>query len=202
MRVFTVIFCTVILIFIGISMILFSLALTFNFLQIESISKIISYIHSDVNIRLILGGSGLALILISISFAQVILGRFQREKTIAFSTASGEVTIALSAIEDLLKHFIFIMPEIKELKPDVIAGKKGILVNLRVVLKSEANLPELTARLQEMTRSKIQEVLGVEEEIIIRIHIAKIISRDEKDKKRREFEKEETAIPFGGYGRA
>ncbi|MFH1397457.1 MAG: alkaline shock response membrane anchor protein AmaP [Candidatus Omnitrophota bacterium] len=202
MRILTVIFYTVILIFIGISMVLFSLALTFNFLDIEGVSKIISYIHSDMNIRLILGGSGLALILISISFAQVILGRFQREKTIAFSTASGEVTIALSAIEDLLKHFIYIMPEIKELKPDVIAGKKGILVNLRIVLKSEANLPDLTARLQEMTKSKIQEVLGVEEEIITRIHIAKIISHDDKDKKRREPEKEETAIPFGGYGRA
>ncbi len=202
MRVFTVIFYTVILILIGISMILFSLALTFNFLQIESISKIIGYIHSNLNIRLILGGSGLTLILISISFAQVILGRFQREKTIAFSTASGEVTIALSAIEDLLKHFIYFLPEIKELKPDVIAGKRGILVKLRVVLKSEANLPELTAHLQEMTKSKIQEVLGVEEEIITRIHIAKIISHDEKDKKRREFEKEDNAVPFGGYGRA
>ncbi|MBU0502905.1 MAG: alkaline shock response membrane anchor protein AmaP [Candidatus Omnitrophota bacterium] len=202
MRVFTVVFYTIVLILIGISMVLFSLALTFNFLDIESISKILGYIHSNMNIRIILGGSGLALVLISISFAQVVLGRFQREKTIAFSTASGEVTIALSAIEDLLKHFIFILPEIKELKPDVIAGKKGILVNLRVVLKSEANLPELTARLQEMTRSKIQEVLGVEEEIITRIHIAKIISRDEKDKKRKELEKEETTIPFGGYGRA
>lgn len=201
MRVFTVIFYTAILILIGLSMMLFSLALTFNILKPESISNMISYLHSNMNIRIILGGSGLALILISISFAQVILGRFQREKTIAFSTASGEVTIALSAIEDLLKHFIYILPEIKELKPDVIAGKKGIVVNLRVVLKSEASLPELTARLQEMTRSKIQEVLGVEEEIITRIHIAKIISHDEKDKKRKEFEKEETTIPFGGYGR-
>jgi hypothetical protein len=140
--------------------------------------------------------------MISFSFAQLILSRFQREKTIAFTTASGEVTIALSAIEDLIKHFVVIIPEIKELSPDVIATRKGsIVVNLKVVLRSEANLPELTARLQEITKSKIQEVLGIEEQIIIRIHISKIISREEKERKRKELEKEEPTIPYGGYGR-
>jgi hypothetical protein len=55
--------------------------------------------------------------------------------------------------------------------------------------------------LQEITKSKIQEVLGVEEQIIIRIHISKIISREEKERKRKELDKEEPTIPFGGYGR-
>jgi uncharacterized alkaline shock family protein YloU len=72
---------------------------------------------------------------------------------------------------------------------------------LRVVLRSEANIPELTARLQDITKSKIQEVLGVEEPIFIKIHIVKIASVDEKDRKRRDLGKDEPAIPFGGYGR-
>jgi hypothetical protein len=149
------------------------------------------------------GLTGLLLILISFSFAQLILGRFQREKTIAFTTSSGEVTIALSAVEDLIRRLAGIMPEIKELRPDVIATKKGILVDLRVVLKSEANIPELTSRLQDITRSKIQDVLGIEEQIVIRIHVTKIISIEERDRKRREIEKEEQpTIPFSGYGRA
>ena len=147
----------------------------------------------------LLSGFGVLLILISFSFAQLILGRFQREKTIAFATAAGEVTIALSAVEDLIKRLAGIIPEIRELRPDVIATKKGILVDLRVVLKSEANIPELTARLQEITRSKIQEVLGLEEQIITRIHVAKIITVEEK--KRREIDKQEPNIPFGTYGR-
>jgi uncharacterized alkaline shock family protein YloU len=145
------------------------------------------------------------LILISFSFAQLILGRFQRERTIAFTTSSGEVTIALSAVEDLIKRLGRIIPEIKELRPDVIANKKGIMVDLRVTLGSEANIPELTSRLQEITRSKIQEVLGIEEQIIIRIHVAKIIPVEEKERKRKEQEKEEstssTIPPFSGYGR-
>jgi hypothetical protein len=201
MRIFSVLgvlFYAGILILIGIGLIVFS----FNLFQPDEINSFINYVSATFNARLIVGLSGLMLVLISFSFAQLILGRFQREKTIAFTTASGEVTIALSAVEDLIKHLVFVIPEIKELRPDVIATKKGIVVALKVVLKSGASIPDVTARLQDITRSKIQEALGLEEDIIIRIHIIKIISKEEKDRKRKELiEKDEPNIPFGGYGR-
>ncbi len=198
MRLFTVLgilFYAVVLIMIGVVLIVFA----FNLLQPQDINNSLAYLQHNLNARIILGLSGLLLILISFSFAQLILGRFQRERTIAFATASGEVTIALSAVEDLIKRLAGVIPEIKELRPDVIASKKGILVDLRVILRSEANIPELTSRLQEITKSKIQEVLGLEEQIIVKIHVVKIISAEEK--KRRESIKEEPPIPFGGYGR-
>ena len=205
MRALGVIFYAAILILIGVALIFFAIAFSINKFQpqsIEYISNFLTYIQSSLYARVIFFLSGILLILISFSFAQLILGRFQREKTIAFATSTGEVTIALSAVEDLIKRLAGIIPEIKELRPDVIATKKGIVVDIRVVLRSEANIPELTARLQEITKSKIQEVLGLEEQIIIKIHVAKIVSIEEKDKKRREVEKEEPKIPFGGYGRA
>jgi hypothetical protein len=170
-------------------------------LQPQDINNLIIYAQGNPHSRIIVALSGLLLILISFSFAQLILGRFQREKTIAFTTSSGEVTIALSAVEDLIRRLAGIIPEIKELRPDVIATKKGIIVDIRVVLRSEANIPELTGRLQDIAKSKIQEVLGVEEQIIIKIHVTKIISTEEKDKKRKEIEKQEPTIPFSGYGR-
>ena len=200
MRIFTVLgilFYAVVLILIGMILIVFSV----NFLQPQDINNLLAYIQYNINSRIIVGLSGLLLIVISFSFAQLILGRFQRERTIAFTTASGEVTIALSAVEDLIKRLAGVLPEIKELRPDVIATKKGIIVDIRVVLKSEANIPDLTARLQEITRSKIQEILGLEEQIIIKIHVVKIISIHDTDKKRKESEKEEPTIPFSGYGR-
>ncbi|MFH0913171.1 MAG: alkaline shock response membrane anchor protein AmaP [Candidatus Omnitrophota bacterium] len=201
MRIFTVLgifFYAVVLILIGVVMISFSL----NLLQPQDINNLLSNIQYNLNSRIMVGLSGVLLILISFSFAQLILGRFQREKTIAFATSSGEVTIALSAVEDLIKRVTGIIPEIKELRPDVIATKKGIIVDIRVILKSEANIPDLTSRLQEIIRSKIQEILGIEEQIIIRIHVAKITSGHESDKKRKEIEKEEPPIPFSGYGRS
>ncbi len=179
MRVLGVIFYAAILILIGVALIFFAIAFSINKFQpqsIEYINNFLSYIQSSLYARVIFFLSGILLILISFSFAQLILGRFQREKTIAFATSTGEVTIALSAVEDLIKRLAGIIPEIKELRPDVIATKKGIVVDIRVVLRSEANIPELTARLQEITKSKIQEVLGLEEQIIIKIHVAKIVS--------------------------
>ena len=201
MRIFTVLgilFYAVVLILIGMILIIFSV----NLLQPQDINNLLAYIQYSINSRIIVGLSGLLLIVISFSFAQLILGRFQRERTIAFTTASGEVTIALSAVEDLIKRLAGVIPEIKELRPGVIATKKGIIVDIRVVLKSEANIPDLTSRLQEITRSKIQEILGLEEQIIIKIHVVKIISIHDTDRKRKELEKEEPTIPFSGYGRA
>jgi len=205
MRTMGILFYTAVLVFIGLLTIFFSVLFSVPAMQAQSIKYIndlLFIIQNNLNYRIIIGLSGLLLIVISFSFAQLILSRFQREKTIAFHSPSGDVTIALSAIEDLIRHFILIIPEIKELKPDVIVNRKGsIIVNLRVVLKSEANIPELTSHLQEITKSKIQEVLGVEEQIVIRIHIAKIFSREEKERRKKEAEKDESAIPFGGYGR-
>ena len=198
MRIFTVLgifFYAVMIILAGVILIAFSL----NLLQPQYMNNLFEYLRSSQNFRMISGLSGLLLILLSVSFARLILGRLQREKTIAFDTASGEVTIALSAVEDLIRRLTGVIPEIKELRPDVIATKNGISVDLRVILKKEANIPELTARLQDITKAKIQEVLGIEEQITVKIHIAKIAATE--DKKKKETEKEEPSVPFRGYGR-
>lgn len=199
MRFFTVlgiVFYSVVIMVIGLALIVFAL----NLLLPVDINSLLIFAQSSHNSRLVIGLSGLLLILISFSFAQVILGKFQREKTIAFATSVGQVTISLSAVEDLIRRLAGIIPEVKELRPNVVANKKGIIVEMRVVLRSEANIPELTSRLQDITKSKIQEVLGVDEQIIIRIHVAKI-AHDEKDNRRKkDFEKEErSTIPFSGY---
>ncbi|MDD5561295.1 MAG: alkaline shock response membrane anchor protein AmaP [Candidatus Omnitrophica bacterium] len=201
MKFFTVLgimFYAVIIIVIGLTFIVFSL----NMVMPQDINSLLIYAQSSPNSRLIIGLSGVLLILISFSFAQIILGRFQREKTIAFTTSSGQVTISLSAVEDLIRRLAGVIPEVKELRPNVVANKKGIIVDMRIILRSEANIPELTSRLQDITKSKIQEILGLEEQVIIKIHVAKI-SHDEKDsRKKRDFDKEDSsAIPFSGYGR-
>lgn len=201
MRFFTVlgiIFYTTVLFLIAGALIIFSL----NWLPAQDITNLLEYVQFNPNSRIIIGLAGILLILISMSFAQLILGRLQREKTIAFNNPSGQVTISLTAVEDLIKRITASISEIKEVRPDVIAGKRGIEVNLRVILKSEANIPELTSQLQEMIRSKVQEILGIEEQILIRVHVAKIVSFEEREKKKKEIEKkEEPTIPFSGYGR-
>ena len=205
MRTLGIFFYTSVLVFIGITLLAFTVALSFRQLEphaIKYINDFLNYFQGSINARLIAGISGVLLIFISFSLAQLILARFQREKNIAFTTPSGQVTIALAAIEDLIARLAAMIPEIRELKPNVEANKKGnIIVDIRAVLRTEANIPELTSRLQEITRSKIQEVVGLDEQIIIRIHIAKIMPGEEKQGKYKETDKPTKAIPFGGYGK-
>ena len=70
-----------------------------------------------------------------------------------------------------------------------------------MILRSEANIPELTNRLQEMAKVKIQEVLGIEDEIIIKIHVAKIISKEDRERRNKNQQQPESVVPFSGYGR-
>lgn len=201
MRFFTVlgiIFYAAVIIVIGLALVVFSL----NLLLPQDINSLLIFAQSSRNSRIAIGLSGALLILISYSFAQIILGKFQRERTIAFATSSGQVTISLSAVEDLIRRLAVIIPEVKELRPNVVANKKGIIVDMRVVLRSEANIPELTSRLQDIAKSKIQEVLGLEEQIIIKIHVAKIVHDEKDNRKKKDSDKDDySTIPFSGYGR-
>jgi uncharacterized alkaline shock family protein YloU len=204
MRVLGVIFYAGILIIIGLALIVFSVMFTFVKFQPEAVDYInngLTFIQNSPTAKIAIGLSGIMIVLISVSFAQLILGRFHREKNIAFATPSGQVTIALSAIEDVLRRLSTAIPEIKDLRADVRALKKDtIIADLRAVLRSESNIPEATGRLQDMARSKIQEVLGIEGEIIVKVHIVKIDSREEREKIRKGIQ--EPAMPYSGYGKA
>jgi len=184
-----VFFYTIILFLIGGILIAFSL----NLLGVQDMYKLVEFIQLGMNSKLIMGLTGSLLILISIFFAQLILGKMEKERTIAFNTPTGQVTIALSAVEDLIKRLTQNFVEIREMRPNVIANKRGVEVNLRVVLQSEVNIPDLTSQLQETIKSKIQAMLGIEEEITVKVHVAKIVSYGERKK---DSSTEETLPPF------
>lgn len=171
-------------------------------IQPSDIITILQATGSDMQSRQILFAAGVLFIIIHIIFVTQIIGKWQRERTIAFKLASGVVTIALSAVEDLIRKASLLIPEIKDLKPNIIAGKKNnIEVNIRLTLKSETNIPELTSKLQDIIKSKMSE-LGIDAEISARIHVAKIAAHDEKKDRASEHgrEQEKTpSVPFGGY---
>lgn len=199
MRTFTLfglVFNTVFFIFFA----LVILGLAFNIVTPLMVFNILTEISRNPNSALILSLISALIILISISFTQSVIGKMQREKNIAFTTPSGEVSIALAALEDLIKRIVLQVPEVKSLRPDVIVGKKGFTVNLRLDLRSETSIPDLTERLQELVKNKIREILrGIDEPIVVKIHVAKIVSAEEK--KKNDSEPKEPTIPFYGYGR-
>ncbi|MFH1339573.1 MAG: alkaline shock response membrane anchor protein AmaP [Candidatus Omnitrophota bacterium] len=179
----------------------FLIAFALDWLKLQDIYTVLGYTQVNLNSKIITGLAGFLLVVISISFAQIILGKMEKEKTIAFNTPTGQVTIALAAVEDLIKRLTQNFSEIKELRPNVIAGKKGVEVDLRIVLYSEVNIPELTTHLQDIIKTKIQEMLGIEEQVTVKVHIAKIITYGEKKRAPAAPASEETLPPYSGYRR-
>lgn len=191
----SILFYTIVFAFLG------TLALAFasHLIDINDLTNQLLTAYEDTRMRLITGLSGILFILLSFAASGAITGRMQREKTIAFSNPNGQVTITLSAVEDLIKKLSNNLSEIRDTKADVKATKKGIDIRMRVVLRSETNIPDFTARLQDLIAAKIQEVFGIDEPIAVRIHVAKIVTSEERSKKKTEkIAQEEIPIPYQG----
>ncbi len=196
--VLSVFFYTLICAFLG----AVALAVAFHLITFEQIYDILVFLYTDAQSRLITGGAGILFILLSFAAVQTITGKIQREKTIAFTNPNGQVTITLSAVEDLVKRLSFQLREIKDARAVVKATKKGIDIRMRVVLRAETSVPDFTAKLQNLIASKIQEVFGIDEPIIVRIHVAKIVGVEDKPRKkeerRNEPQQEEIGVPYQG----
>jgi len=168
------------------------IAFSLQLIELNEISFHINELYYNSNARITIATTGIVLILIAILFARSISERREREKTIAFNNPSGQVTITLFAVEDLIRKIGHELPQIKEIRPDVVATKKrGLQVRIRLILKSATNIPDFTSQLQEMVRNRMQEILGIEEQINVKIHIAKILTQQEKQ---RGNKKEEPAV--------
>ena len=168
---------------------------------VQKISYYLEVLASDTQLRIIVGLVGLLFVLSSFVFARIISGARQKERTIAFDNPSGRVSISLIAMEDMIKRLMTREPEVKEGRPNIIATKKGLDIEVRLVLKADVNIPEMTARLQEVIKDKVQEMIGIEETVTVRIHVIKLISEESKQKRGKGDypERTETNIPFQGY---
>lgn len=149
----------------------------------ESLDSAVALIKSmpfTNNLKIGLSITGLLLILINILIAQLSIGKLQRQKTIAFENPHGQVTLALSAVEDYIKKITDRTAGIKEVKSTIYARKSGVEVITKAALYSGVNIPEITEKVQAMIRSHLQEMLGIDETITVRVHVARIVERDKR----------------------
>jgi len=179
-------------------------AFSFNLFAMQELTVFFQQIFLIENIHLIIGGVGLFLIISSICIAQISFGKIQREKTIAFDNPNGQVTVSLSAIEDFIKRLSSSITEIRDLRSNVVAGKKGIEINTRVSLWADTNIPQTTDSIQAIIKNRIQEMLGIEEAIVVKVHVGKIVEKEKKKAKKKVREDVEETPPFRGnieYGK-
>ena len=178
MKLFTwvIMTCYIILfILLGIGLISFAA----HWLPVEMTVSWLQLAYSERGLRLACFLTGVGLILLNWLYAELALSKLQRQKTIAFENPDGQVTVSLTAIEDLIRRSTQELPEVKELRSDVVARKGKIVVRVRAALWSDAHIPEVSERIQAVVKGRIQEMLtGIEEPVLVRVHVAKIVHRE------------------------
>ena len=178
----------------------FLVALAFGVIKSEPTLNALEYINASMNLRASIGAIGALLILISFASYQFTVARIHRQKNIAFNNPDGQVSISLSAIEEFIRRIGSALPEVKDLKSDCIATKRGINISTKIIFWSDANIPEATEKIQGLIRTRVQEMLGIDEPIIVKIHVTKIVSREEakQPKEKKDKDKDDVSLPFRG----
>ncbi len=164
----------------------------------------LTLVYTDDQLRLIFGAAAVIVLVKNYFFSRMVAGTRQREKTIAFDNPAGRVSVSVSAIEDLARRVIIQIPEVKDVRVNVLAGKGGLNVEARLVLNTEVNIPEMTASLQDLVRRRVQDTIGMEETVTVKVHVVKIRPkagkvRPSKEKNPAAGAADQPAVPFQGY---
>ncbi len=177
---------------IGIFMVLYAL----DFISQADLSVILTELEQLIPIRLLVGLIGAILVVLVIALLNFVWSGVAAEKNIAFKTEYGEVLVSLSAIEDYVRKIMRDDPDIRDLRSKVTARKRGLTISLKAVMLSEINIPSVTEKIQSELRSKVQEMLGMEEPVVVKVFITKIGDKDKKKKLKQSEESKEVIPPY------
>lgn len=181
----------------------FILLFVLNYIDMQNIVNLFAVIYFDEALRMAFAVGACALLFLNFVFYRAFTVNIHREKTIAFDNPAGRVSVSLVAIEELTKRVISQTSEVREVKSKISVSKKGLMIKIKLILRAEGSIPEVTSRVQELVKRKIQSTIGLDEPIEVAIYVGKILSDQGKEKrppKKEESQKEsQQNVPFQGY---
>ncbi len=183
----------------------FFLLFTLHGLNLSDVVSAFGLIYQDQHARLIVGIWAGLLLLKNFIYYQFFFVDIYSRKMIIFDNPSGRVSVTLAAMEDLIKRTIARSTEVKVTQTMVIPSKKGMRIKIKLILNSEMNIPEVTARVQVLVQNKIQDMIGISDPVRVSIDIVKILPEGSLDKKFKDSSTQskdddnELNIPFQGY---
>ncbi|MFT5170130.1 MAG: putative alkaline shock family protein YloU, partial [Candidatus Omnitrophota bacterium] len=177
----------------------------------ESISSLTYLAYNDENSRIAFAILAGVVFIMNYLFYSLFTINVHRDKTIAFDNPEGRVSVSLAALEDLVKRTIHSVEEIKDGKSNIVASKKGLHVKIRLSIRSDVSIPEMSSQVQELVKDKIQDTIGIDEKVDIAVYISKIIAESTLKTRKKEGvvkkskedknkgEDQEPQVPFQGY---
>lgn len=121
--------------------------------------------------------TGLALVLLGLLFLGLRIKAERREKSISFDNPEGEVSISIKAIEDFIERVGEEFSQIIEIKPSIVQVREGIKIKAKTVLVAGSNVPRIAESIQHTIKSRMQNILGIENVAKVEINVCKIVSK-------------------------
>ncbi|HDN98072.1 MAG TPA: alkaline shock response membrane anchor protein AmaP [bacterium] len=111
-------------------------------------------------------------------------------RAISFENPGGEVKISLSAIEEFITSRISTQTSgVKDVKVKTSISPKGLETFITLKLEGGLNIPDICANVQELTKSYLQNVVGVERVSSIQVYVSNIIPEESQTEEEVEEEK-------------
>ena len=151
------------------------IAASLNLLSPETCIEAMESVSAVYGYRIAAGIIGFIFILIGVITTYRASKRLQKSRIVAFHNPDGEVTVSLSAIEEYIVKMSKGVPGIKDVRSRVDINRKGINVLTDISIAAGENIPEITEKIQMEVRNKIQSMLGVEENVNVKMHIRKFM---------------------------
>ena len=181
------------LVFVAVGSLIISFAA--GYITPQTVNELLLHIPTDANIRIIIGMIGAGIVVISIAIMQLAFGSGNQEKSISFENPNGQVTVSLSAIEDFVRRLGREFKEIQELRPVAKVKKGNLTIACKTFLLQDLSIPEITQKIQDTVKDRVNKLLGNQEEVKVKIEVIKIVEKGKHSKKKNDPESEPN-VPF------
>jgi uncharacterized alkaline shock family protein YloU len=181
----------------------FMLLAALNKVNVEYVAQIVQFAYFDLAARIMFGWLAVAMIMITLAYYRIFVITSYEDNMYAFDNPNGKVSVSLSALEDIVRRTILKRPEIKDARVNIKIHRKVLITQIKLILCSEVNIPEVTSKIQHVAQNKIHNTIGLDEKVSVVMYVGKILPGKIKEKAKAEIPEEvehvDPAIPFQGY---
>ncbi len=117
---------------------------------------------------------GLFFISAGLIFSKMLLKAGRQSEAIIFQSEIGPMVVSVNAVEDVAKKVLKHFHLVKESKIKTLVHGKNIEIRLRLTLWAGGRVPELLGEIQEKLRTRVQKLLGPENQVEINCDVQKI----------------------------
>ncbi|MGI6595725.1 MAG: alkaline shock response membrane anchor protein AmaP [Elusimicrobia bacterium] len=122
-----------------------------------------------------LGITGIVLVMMGVVWGVNWFDYIYRTKVITFDNPGGKLKISLRAIEDYIHSMLMKQIQgIRSLKVNNSLSSKGLETKIRIKLYAHLNIPEICAKIQEITKDYLQDAVGIERISNIEVFVTSI----------------------------